>query len=361
MRSIVFAVAALLAGGLSPGGAAAQDIACGGSYTVVRGDTLQLITNRAYGPDKSYQLLYSANRATIGRDPGLIEIGMQLAIPCLDGGTVSAAPTATVTLEAQSTGAPPMPNRAALRAMTGTDWAPFTDHTQEQGGMITEILNVSLSRVMDEKDYKIDTIKDWTAHLVPLLSDVAYDVSIAWFKPNCDLIEKLGEDAQFRCRSLYWSDPLFEMITGYYVRADDPAKPRAHADLMGKRICRPEAYATYMLEEFDLKEPAITLVRPTLFRDCFEGLVAGEVDVILVATTVADSMAASLRLQGQIEEIPELAYVTTMHAVSSINNPRKEEQIALINEGLRQIREDGVWFEIVQRHLIAHAAKTTGG
>ena len=375
----------LAVAGLTPIKAEAQSISCGSDYTVKRGDTLQRITRQAYGPALSYSYLYNANRSVIGANPSLIEVGMTLNIPCRDGqqpapaqpaaaqpAAASAASTVTgesATAASQQAPAPQvvnvstaavdaMPSRRAFRIITGTDWAPFTDHTQEQGGMMTEVMRTALARVVADDQYQIDIVKDWSAHLEPLLSDVAYDFSIAWFKPNCSVLPKLGENSRLRCEKHAWSDPMFEMLTGYFVRTNDPNKPQSHADVMGKTVCRPEAYATYMLEEFDLVEPAIRLFRPVRWEECFQALIDGQVDIVLVSTTVADDMIAQMNIGAQVEEVPQLAYVTTMHAVTSINNPRKEEQLAVINAGLKEIREDGTWFEIVQRHLIAHARKT---
>ena len=390
MRKPILASLAVIAGfastSLAPTEAEAQSISCGSTYTVKRGDTLQRITRLAYGPSLSYSYLYNANRSVIGPNPSLIEVGMNLTVPCRDGQQAAAQPAptqpaasqsattaSTVTGESASSIQPVqapqvvnvstaavdvMPSRRPFRIITGTDWAPFTDHTEANGGMMTEVTRTALSRVLADEEYQIDFVKDWSAHLEPLLSDVAYDFSIAWFKPNCSVLPKLGENSRLRCEKHAWSDPLFEMLTGYFVRTNDPNKPQTHADVMGKTICRPEAYATYMLEEYDLVEPAINLFRPVRWEECFQALVDGQVDIVLVSTTVADDMIAQMGIGAQVEEVPQLAYVTTMHAVTSINNPRKEEQLEVINAGLRQIREDGTWFEIVQRHLIAHARKT---
>lgn len=369
--------------------ATAQSLACGGTYTIQRGDTLQKVTRMAYGEGLSFNFLYRANRDVVGPNPSLIEVGMVLQIPCRDGQTAGAAapapaPTAasstasasesasTVTGEsaassASTTSAPRVqaaslsgiPNRRPFRFITGTDWAPFTNADQAEGGMITDIMRTALSTVAAEDEYQIDYVRDWNAHLQPLLSDVAYDFSIPWFRPNCDKIDLLGENSRLRCQELKFSDPLFEMITSYYVNANSGFAPTTPTDLIGKRVCRAASYATFMLEEFDVRPPAIEYVRPTLWRDCFEALARNEVDILYISSTAAEALISELGLEGQIVEVPELAYITTMHAVTSVNNPRADDQIAVINEGIANVRESGKWFEIVQRHLVAHARRTS--
>jgi len=73
-------------------------------------------------------------------------------------------------------------------------------------------------------------------------------------------------------------------------------------------------------------------------------------------------MVHGIGLEGgmadQIAEQPQLSTVATMHAVTSINNPNKDAQLAVLNEGIRDVRESGAWFEIVQRHLVEHSKRT---
>lgn len=358
--------------------ASAQALACGQSYTIKRGDTLQKLTNRAYGPGKSWNLMYRPNAAVIGPNPSQIEVGMVLQVPCRDGAStttastnVAARPRATAAQPAVATAATPAatnvsvnptaisgPLSTRLRIVTGSDWAPFQNQDQEQGGMIVEIMATALQNELGQEGYKIDFINDYSSHLSTLIADLAYDISFAWFRPNCDVIEKLGEDSQFRCNNLDWSDPVFEQIIGYYVRANDPAKPQVHSDLFGKNVCRPKGYATFMMEEKDLSPPRISLVRPSATEQCFEMLLEGSADAVVLASTVADDAISRIGAGALVQEVPELATIATLHAVTSIDNPRKDAQLEVINRGVRGLRENGKWFEIVQRHLIAHARTT---
>ncbi|MEM7270675.1 MAG: transporter substrate-binding domain-containing protein [Pseudomonadota bacterium] len=369
--------------------ASAQTIACGGTYTVQRGDNLQKITRGAYGPALSWSYLYGKNKGVIGANPSIIEVGMTLNIPCRKGQTPAAqttaaastatteesssasSATATAETETETTTAATSTTAAApaaapaerdrspmLRLVTASDYAPFHDESLEGGGMITEIVDVALTTVMDESDYRIDFINDWGAHLNPLISDMSYDVSLSWFKPNCDVIEKLGAGSRFRCERLEFSDPLFEQIVSYFMRADDAAKPESHADLFGRAVCRPAGYSTFMMEEVDLVEPNITFVQPSGPSDCMEMLANGSVDAVVIASTVADDTIAQLGIADQVEEQPQLATIITLHAVTSIDNPSKDQIMATMNDGIRNVRESGKWFEIVQRHLIAHTRKT---
>lgn len=366
-------------------GAEAQSLACGGEYIIKKGDTLQQVTRMAYGKGLSWRYIYKANKAVVGPNPSAIEIGMKIKVPCRRGqtpgvtakaaapeettstaATTSAATTTTVAAAPAATNVSlPLnvpgvatPGSSTFRFVTGSDWRPFQDAELPNGGMITEIVDTAMVSQRGDTGHKIDFINDYSSHLQTLIADIAYDFAFAWFRPNCDKMEKLGAESQFRCTALEWSDPLFEQIIGYYMRADEANVPATHADLMGRNICRPKGYALFMMEEFDLVEPAISLKRPVNTADCFEMLIEGEVDVVVLATMVADSAIASVGMADQIAEQPQLSTVATMHAVTSINNPNKEAQLTVLNEGIRDVRESGAWFEIVQRHLVDHTRRT---
>ncbi|MEM7188322.1 MAG: LysM peptidoglycan-binding domain-containing protein, partial [Pseudomonadota bacterium] len=265
--------------------APAQTLACGTQYSVKPGDSLSGIARRVYGDPGSFTVIYNANTSAIGANPGIIEIGVVLNIPCIDG--VEQAPAAELVRAEPTTAALPAPELNLIRLVTGDDWAPFTNESHPTGGLAVEVANVALSVAEKQPDFKIDFINDWGAHLQPLITDHAYDFSLVWFRPNCDLVDRLSDDSKFRCNNLDWSDPIFQQIIGYYTRTDAP-RPNKHADLFGKTVCRPSGYSTFMMEEVYLVEPNITFKRPTMTTDCFEELVNGNVDAVVLAADVAE-------------------------------------------------------------------------
>ena len=337
--------------------ATAQNIAqCGTAYTVQPGDSLSKIAAGVYDDPAAFQIIYSANSDVIGPNPGVISIGMRLDIPCL-GETV--ASTAQPIAAEPTTERLPFPDMRQIRVAQGSNWAPFANEEQEQGGMITEIANVALANSANSTPYKIDFINDWGAHLTPLVTDIAYDFSLSWFKPNCDQIARLGDDSQFRCNNFDWSEPMFEQVFGYYTRASEPALD-SYQDMLGKTICRPSGYATFQLEENDLKEPNITMVRPSDVNECFTGLVDGTVDAVALAVDTAEGAMIETGTADQIQYNEGLSQILTIHAVISKNHPQGAEMLGEFNSGLNAIKDTGEWFEIVRRHLTEHRARTQG-
>ena len=55
----------------------------GDTYTVVSGDSLSKIAKDHYGDAANWHQIYDANKALIGNNPDLIEIGQVLTLPSL--------------------------------------------------------------------------------------------------------------------------------------------------------------------------------------------------------------------------------------------------------------------------------------
>ena len=350
-------IAALAAGGMSASGAAAQSVACGTDYTVRAGDFLSSIAQRAYGVREGWRfsLIYNANADVIGPNPGLIDVGAVLFVPCLGGDSEGSGADAAAIRRVETVEALPAPEPdRPIRVVTGTDWAPFLDEDQEQGGMITEIVNLALAEAEGSPDYRIDFINDWTAHLSPLLTDHAYDFSIAWTRPNCDLIDELDEDGQFRCNNFDWSEPLYQQVVAYYSLSE-LEEYTDHAQLVGLRICRPDGYSIAMLEEVGLSDPDVTLVRPVDPAGCLAALGSGEADVAVLATDVVEGLLAAADGDAPDVRMHEpLAYVSALRAAIAKTNPRREAFLDALNDGLAKIKDSGVWFSTVRRHLTEH-------
>ncbi len=64
-------------------GNAANPVAAGDSYTVVSGDSLSKIAKNHYGDAAKWPQIYEANKAIIGNNPDLIEVGQVLTLPSL--------------------------------------------------------------------------------------------------------------------------------------------------------------------------------------------------------------------------------------------------------------------------------------
>jgi polar amino acid transport system substrate-binding protein len=326
---------------------------CGGEHVVAAGDTLSRLAEAAYGKADLFNLIYSANADAIGPNPGKISVGQVLVIPCIGGDLGQSTANVEAIRAVDTTAAIPAPGPSRpIRVLTATGWAPFMDEDQEQGGLLTELINLALENASGRPAYQIDFINDDGAHLNPLIVDHAYDISIGWSRPDCEAMETLADESLFRCNNLAFSDPLYEEVLGYFGRSGG-AELTNHDQLRGQRICRAEAYTLAPLESVGLAEPDITVVRAPTEAECIDFVLLNRADFALVAIDVAERQMMNRQATDQIRMHEALTYVDVLYAVIAKTHPRRDDILATVNDGLRHIKDSGLWFETVRRHLVA--------
>jgi polar amino acid transport system substrate-binding protein len=377
-RNFIFITSALL---LTSGAALAQE-ACS-TYTVAPGDNLRYIARNAYGDADLYRVIYDANVAAIGETVDLIEIGVELAIPCdprvaavetapaetetaivetataetaVDDASVApAAATQDATVTSVSAPTEPAPAEPVLKPIsfvTGNGYAPFADETLPGGGMFTQLVEMAVFRADPAIAYNLTYINDWQAHIDALLPSGAYDLSFPWIRPNCESTEMLSPGDQSRCDDFVFSGPLYEIVDGFFaMRQSGLAAASKYSDFEGKRICRPEGHTTGVLEAAGLSVPIITLVRPTEVTDCFRALVAGEVDLVSIDAEVGDSAIAQLGIAADVEQNPQLVSLLSLHVIAHKSNARAIDMIGKLDTGVIEMYQSGEWYDIVSSAL----------
>ncbi|MFM7333760.1 MAG: LysM peptidoglycan-binding domain-containing protein [Tabrizicola sp.] len=332
------------------------------TYTVKEGDTLGAIAQAAYG-SFNYQMIFNANRAAIADNPSSLPAGLQLILPCEDGRltpeTELNAVIESETAKQEEARDPNRPYLPPVKFVTANDWKPFTDESLPGGGIFVRMAATAMRRGGNDRDYKIDFVDDWGSHIATLLPSGAFDVSIAWSKPDCSKMDMLGEFAVTMCTEYDFSLPVYEVAYSYHTLLDSKyAGARSFDDYIGARICRPEGWPTSDLEVEGLAEPAVTFVRPKSPMDCAEMLLKGEVDVYSIEVETSTANFEELDATDKVELNPALATFNTHHFVVAKRNPRGAEIIAMLDRGIAEMRDSGEWYDIVATGLADYAAPT---
>ena len=367
-RTFTFGCTAVLLTGTA---ALAQE-ACA-TYKVKVGDNLRYIARAAYGDSDMYRVIYEANVAVIGAKADIIEIGVELAIPC--DPRAAAAPTvaeppapaaepaaevvaqpATETVTPVAAAADPAPTQAPavepVSFVTGNGYAPFADEMLPGGGMMTQLVEMAVFRADPGIPYNLTFVNDWEAHIDALLPSGAYDLSFPWLRPDCESTEMLSPGDQTRCNDFVFSGPFYEIVDGFFALRDSGlGSVTRYADFEGKRICRPEGFTTGVLDAAGLSVPTITLVRPVDAADCFQALAAGEVDLVSIDAEVGDAVVVKLGMTAQVEQNPHLTTLLSLHVIAHKSNPRAVAMIGQLDAGLIEMYESGEWYEIVSTAL----------
>ncbi|HEY6917665.1 MAG TPA: transporter substrate-binding domain-containing protein, partial [Tabrizicola sp.] len=329
----------------------------------------------AYGDADLYRVIYEANVETIGQKADLIEIGTKLVLPCDPANPTAPLPTETAATPAAAVPDPVEPAAAEPEAevtpvaaavepeaaapavkpiafVTGNGYAPFADETLPGGGMMTQLVEMSVFRADPAIPYTMTFINDWQAHIDALLPSGAYDLSFPWIRPNCEAPETLSPGDQVRCSDFVFSGPFYEIVDGFFaLRSSGLAAATDYAEFSGKRICRPEGYTTGVLDAAGLTATSVTLVRPILATDCFKALAAGEVDLVSIDAEVGDAAAARLGLTAEVEQNPQLFSLLSLHVIAHKSNARAVDLIGQLDAGLIEMYQSGEWYEIVSTAL----------
>lgn len=360
MRSAALRV---LAVAMCPIGSVSAQEACS-TYVVQDGDTLGSISLAAYG-QLDYQLIFNAN-ADVLRDGGAsVAAGTELKIPCADGRLTkeaAIAPIVEATATAPAAGTSSGKYLPAIRIATGGDWYPFADEGLSGGGFLIRLTSTAFIRSGTEYPFKIDWVDDWDSHLTTLLPADAFDLSVAWYQPDCTNLDQVSEFTRNLCLNYLFSDSLYDAVFGFFAQKDNPyAEAKTFADLKGARICRPEGYSYHDLDAEGLMEPVITLSIPALSGDCFQGLVDGTYDVASIESQAAQVVIQELGIGDQVVENPRITSIQAIAAMAWKANPRALEYLTYLNRGLAVMRDSGEWNDIVSSSLQEANEKLAAG
>lgn len=359
MRAAIAVAACLLLPVVISGGAHAQT--CGTDYTVQQGDSLAKIASRAYGKSSQWTLIFYANQDRLGGNTSLLVPGLAIRIPCV-GNAEPALPVAATQEAAEPTPAPIVTSGELKRIefLTGDDYAPFTGRQLPGGGMSTDIVTRAMELFKQQTgnavEYHVSWVNDWSAHFNPLLTKRAFDMGFPWYQPPCQNFADLDDDGKYRCKTFFFSRPLFEEQVLFFVKKDSPLQLTSDSEVVGKKVCRPAGYWTF---DFDAdgrrwtKDNKITLIRPSSSDECFRLLKDGEVDVVSENELTGRASIAKLDAADWVRIVDRPMSILTLHVIVPKTNPNARTMLYYVNTALDKLKESGEFDEIVERHLTA--------
>jgi polar amino acid transport system substrate-binding protein len=340
----------------------AQAQTCGTDYTIKEGETLAQIAARVYGNPTQWTIIFYANQDRLGTNVSLLVPGFTLRLPCI-GGAQQAQPLPPIATTPAQTQAP---SEAAIiisslvrriEFLTADGFAPFTGRSLEGGGMLTQVIAAAMGLVKDEAkgrfDFGVSWVNDWSAHLNPLLLTRAFDVGFPWAKPNCDGVN-LEPTSQFRCQRFFFSEPLYEVITGLFVQNGSRIKSLRTEEMAGATLCIPAGQPVNELDDHGrnwVRENKVVLMRPPTVDECFRLLDSGTVEGVVESELAGRASITSLGLGDKMRMIEQPVALTTYHVLVSKSHPHARTILYYVNSSLEKLRESGEYDRIVERHL----------
>ncbi len=320
-----------------PGAAFAQD--CGEViHTVQEGETIFTISETYYGSQVRWSLIFYGNQQQLGTGGFDVKPGTKLNIPCQPGMTIP-----------EPDARPLEQDDAAMRILTGGNFAPFTDRNWLGDGMITELVNAAMEVTPDPVTYSITWEDDWSKHLFPMLDSKEFDMGFPWYKPNCE--ENRDHD---RCKNFHFSDPILELLNLLFVKEGSNFTFETDEDAHGRRLCRPAGYFTFDMERSDrqwLTNNLIELEQPATPAECFELLMEGQVDAVALNEFTGRATLSGLGLGDEVAPLARPLSVQGLHVIISKRHWRGTSHLYRINAGLRALKESNRYGQIISRHL----------
>lgn len=284
------------------------------SYVVQRGDTLSKISQEFYDDAYKWPFIYRVNKDRIA-DHDTIKIGWELRIPDIEF------------LEKY--------HPKGINLVAGNNYAPFTDETLQEGGMITEIVRMTFEAM----GYK-PKIEYWNwAYGYKAAKDGIFSATFPYLK-NVE-----------RNQDFYYSQPLFELLIFPFINKDNAFTYEGLESFQGKTLCRPEGYYTHDIQELIVDE-SITLIQPKELESCFKKLATGEVDVVPINEFSGQEMVHKLNLQDKVQMLAnEVITIETLHVIFSRYTADGRALWYKFNKSISNLKQSGEFQEIVRKHL----------
>mmetsp|Transcript_29429 Transcript_29429/g.57596 ORF Transcript_29429/g.57596 Transcript_29429/m.57596 type:complete len:225 (+) Transcript_29429:1483-2157(+) len=215
--------------------------------------------------------------------------------------------------------------------------------------MLTELINAAFEVTPEPATYSITWENDWSKHLFPMLDSTAFDMGFPWFMPDC-----AGNPGHDRCANFHFSEPLVDLVILAFARVGDSLAFESDADMHGKTLCRPAGYFTHDLDRAGrhwLTKGLVTLEQPATPDACFEMLLSGDVDVVVLNEFLGVQKVFELGLTDQVAPLERPVSVEGLHVVISKKHWRGTAHLYRFNAGLAKLRQSERYNEIVSRHL----------
>jgi len=357
--SLLFALSAALCG--APTALRAQT--CGSDYTLKEGESLADIAMRVYDNASQWTLIFYANQDRMGANASLLVPGVTIRIPCVS----SQQPAAAAVAPRKDEPAPVAAENDAIELstsvrriefLTAEGLTPFTDRSLPNGGMLTNVVSAAMDLIKTQSagsfSYNTSWINDWAAHMNPLLITRAFDVGFPWTKPDCAHPNDLSTDARYRCQKFFFSDPLYEVFTVLFVKANSPIAFAMDEEILGKTLCQPAGFSTYELDKGGrnwVKDNKIVLMRPQTIEDCFRLLDADQVNAVVTSDLTGKAVSTALGLGDRIKQLKRPVAIETFHLIVSKTHPHASTMLYYINTATEKLRNAGEYDRIIEVHL----------
>jgi TRAP-type uncharacterized transport system substrate-binding protein len=234
--------------------------------------------------------------------------------------------------------------------------APLADAQLPDGGLIPELLRMSLNRGKPSGGRSEIELR-WTtaAPVKSLLSDASIDISLPWDGVDCERPNDLIQTSAVLCDNALYSDPILEVVVGLFTRAESNFTFDTDQSIFGRTICISGDQDVSVLNaqgrEWLSQKRIVAIRRPTLL-DCASAVQTLEADAFIASDLEGRYVLDRLGLARHFRMVERPLGIRGVHAVASKEHAQAPELIDTLNRGLKALKESDAYATIVRSHLM---------
>lgn len=235
--------------------------------------------------------------------------------------------------------------------------APLADQRLPGGGLITALLNASLS-MADRRDARPEIDVRWTASLPTiriLQSESAIDLSLPWESADCEQPNDLDHASAMLCDDVLYSDPVLQLVIGLFALADSGFEFNTDESIFGKAICVPLDRDVSVLNGDGrkwLSDKRISVIRRPTLLDCISLAQQREADAFVASDLEGRYALGQLGLSQLFKMMERPLGTRGVHVIVPRDHPQAEELVNAVNQGLKQLKQSDAYSTIIRQHLI---------
>jgi len=234
--------------------------------------------------------------------------------------------------------------------------APLAEAQLPQGGLIPELLRMSLNRGKPSGGRSEIELR-WTtaAPVKSLLSDASIDISLPWDGVDCERPNDLVQTSAVLCDNALYSDPILEVVVGLFTRAESNFTFDTDQSIFGRTICISGDQDVSVLNAQGrewLSQKRIVAIRRPALLDCASAVQTLEADAFIASDLEGRYVLDRLGLARQFRMVERPLGIRGVHAVASKEHAQAGELIDALNRGLKVLKESDAYATIVRSHLM---------
>lgn len=230
----------------------------------------------------------------------------------------------------------PAPSSAKTITLVTGEFSPYSGEKLPNGGMISEIIDKAFASMGDSVEFDF---RPWKRGYLETINH-KYQGTFPYVKD------------ENREKIFLFSNSLYTGKVSVFVKKGSLIKFDTDEDLQGLKTCLPRGWTTVNIQRFLDKEIVEISVVPQDLKDCFVAINTGRADFFTTnEVTGWDTINKTFGTTEGFHIVGQPLSISHYRMIVEKELTNGTKILKKLNKGLTKIQENGVYNEIVQRHL----------